>query len=101
MQLFCVLIKENHFDREKKIQPWGVAIRITSYNVCYTKLLRGMAQALGGNALGGLASLGSAFGALGLNADMIQQFIPVILEYVKGSGGEDVMKLLEGSYNFV
>ncbi len=59
--------------------------------------LGGMASALGGDALGTLASLGSSFGALGLNADMIQQFIPIILEYVKGSGGDDVMKLLEGA----
>ncbi|MEA1918836.1 MAG: DUF2780 domain-containing protein [Campylobacterota bacterium] len=59
--------------------------------------LGGMASALGGDSLGGLASLASGFSDLGLDAGMIQKFIPTILEYVKGSGGSDVMGLLAGA----
>lgn len=59
--------------------------------------LGGMASALGGDSLGGLAGLASSFGDLGLSADMIQKFIPSILEYVNGSGGADVMSLLQGA----
>jgi len=59
--------------------------------------LGGMASALGGDSLAGLAGLASSFGDLGLSADMIQKFIPSILEYVKGSGGSDVMNLLAGA----
>ncbi len=57
--------------------------------------LGGMAAGLGNAA--GLASLASQFGALGLDSGMISKFVPIILEYVKGSGGESVMKLLEGA----
>jgi hypothetical protein len=59
--------------------------------------LGGMASALGGNSLGGIASLASSFSGLGLDGGMVQQFIPVILEYVKGSGGDGVMSLLQGA----
>jgi hypothetical protein len=59
--------------------------------------LGNMASTLGGDSLGGLASLASSFSDLGLSAEIIQQFIPTILEYVKGSGGEDVMSLLKGA----
>jgi hypothetical protein len=57
----------------------------------------GMASALGGDSVAGLASLASSFSDLGLSADMIQKFIPTILEYVKGTGGSDVMGLLAGA----
>ncbi len=59
--------------------------------------LGGMASALGGDSLAGLAGLASTFSGLGLDAGMVQQFIPVILEYVNGSGGSDVMGLLAGA----
>ncbi|MEA3521829.1 MAG: DUF2780 domain-containing protein [Campylobacterota bacterium] len=56
-----------------------------------------MASALGGDSVAGIASLASSFSDLGLGTDMIQKFIPVILQYVQGSGGDGVMKLLEGA----
>ncbi len=59
--------------------------------------LGGMASAMGGNSLGGIASLASSFTGLGLDGGMVQKFIPVILEYVKGSGGNGVMSLLQGA----
>lgn len=54
--------------------------------------------ALGGDSLGGMAALASQFSSLGLNADMIQKFTPIILDYVKGTGGSDVMGLLAGLF---
>lgn len=59
--------------------------------------LGGMASALGGDSIGGIASLASSFSALDMDAGMIQKFIPVILDYVKGSGGDSVMNLLSGA----
>jgi hypothetical protein len=59
--------------------------------------LGAMASALGGDSLGGLASLASSFSGLGLDSGMVQKFIPVILDYVKGSGGDGVMSLLQGA----
>ena len=52
---------------------------------------------LGGDKAGGLADLASlagGFSKLKLDSGMIAQFIPVILEFVKGKGGQEVMALL-------
>ncbi len=56
------------------------------------------ASALGGGSLGGMAAVASQFSSLGLSADMVQKFTPVILNYVKGTGGSDVMGLLSGLF---
>ncbi len=61
-------------------------------------VLGGAASALGGDSLGGMAALTSQFSSLGLNADMVQKFTPIILDYVKGTGGSDVMSLLSGLF---
>ncbi len=60
--------------------------------------LGGVAGALGGGSLGGMAAVASQFSSLGLKADMVKQFTPIILDYVKGTGGSDVMKLLGGIF---
>jgi len=54
---------------------------------------------LGGSAgkLGALASLAGGFDKLGLDADMISKFIPVILQYARSEGGEGVAKMLAGA----
>lgn len=54
-----------------------------------------MLSNIGGSA-GGLASLVGSFDQLGLSADMIQQFAPVLLDYVEIGGGVDTMNLLKG-----
>jgi Protein of unknown function VcgC/VcgE (DUF2780) len=48
----------------------------------------------GGKSLEGLAGLASSFSQLGLSPDMVNQFVPIILNYVKSSGGETVSNLL-------
>lgn len=47
--------------------------------------------------LSGAAGLTSSFEKLGLSSSMVEAFIPIILNYVKGSGGEQVMSLLKGA----
>ena len=63
----------------------------------------GMASALGGLAsamgapasVGNLANLAGGFSKLGLNAGMVNQFVPIILSYIQGKGGIGASQLLE------
>lgn len=62
----------------------------------------GMAGALGGLAsamgapggIGNIAALAGGFSKLGLNPTMVNQFVPIVLSYVKGKGGDGAMQLL-------
>jgi hypothetical protein len=62
----------------------------------------GLASAIGGLAsmmgapqeLGNIAAAISGFSELGLNADMVSQFIPIILSFVQDKGGDQVSGLL-------
>ena len=47
--------------------------------------------------LGGLSSLAEPFSKLGMNPDMVGKFVPEILSFVKSSGGDGVMKILQGA----
>jgi len=49
-----------------------------------------------GKALEGVAGLGEAFSSLGLDADMVGKFVPVILDFAQTKGGDTVMSLLKG-----
>jgi hypothetical protein len=62
--------------------------------------LGGVSSLLGGasgTSMAGLASLAGSFSQLGMNADMISKFVPVILDYVQKTGGEKVMGLLKNA----
>jgi hypothetical protein len=63
-------------------------------------LLGGVASALGGSQLGDLASLAGGFSKLGLDADMIGKFVPILVSFLESKGGEGlagiVSKVLEG-----
>jgi hypothetical protein len=50
-----------------------------------------------GGALGGLSALAGPFSKLGLSPDMIGKFVPVVLDYVKSTGGSSVMSVLKGA----
>jgi hypothetical protein len=52
---------------------------------------------MAGKALGSAAGLAGSFDKLGLNAGMVGQVVPMVLDYVKGTGGETVMKVLAGA----
>ena len=54
----------------------------------------GMPQITGLSELAAVPSLVSAFGGLGMGPEMIQQFAPIILKYVMGSGGSAAAQLL-------
>ena len=43
----------------------------------------------------GIAGLSSSFSSLGLNSNMVGQFIPIILEYAQSKGGETVSSILK------
>jgi hypothetical protein len=59
-------------------------------------LLGGLTSALGGGAekAGSLASLASGFDKLGLDAGMISKFLPIVLAFVQGKGGDAVKSIL-------
>lgn len=48
-----------------------------------------------GNSAGNLIGLASSFQQLGLSPSMVQQFVPIILQYVQGTGGGGVSNLLQ------
>jgi hypothetical protein len=56
-------------------------------------ILAGVGKLFGGG--GGLASLAGGFSKLGLDSGMIGKFVPIILQFVQGKGGDGVKVLLE------
>lgn len=61
------------------------------------QLAGGLLGALGGKnaeGLGDLAELASGFSQLKLDSHLIAKFIPIVLEFVKGQGGEQLMAIL-------
>lgn len=57
------------------------------------------ADLMGGqaNGLGSLAALAGSFQTLGMDTNMISQFLPVVLQYVQGQGGPSAMSLLQNA----
>ena len=49
------------------------------------------------NTLGSLTSLASSFKDLDLSGDMVSQFTPIMVDYVKQNGGEHLATLLQGA----
>lgn len=49
------------------------------------------------NGLGRLAALAGSFQTLGMDTNMISQFVPVVLDYVQGQGGPGAMSLLQSA----
>jgi hypothetical protein len=50
-----------------------------------------------GAPMGNLGSLAGSFEQLGMSPDMVQKFVPVVLDYVNSEGGATAMKLLQGA----
>ncbi len=57
----------------------------------------GFASSLGGKVggLGDLANLAGGFSQLGLDSGMVGKFVPLVLSYVQGQGGDTAKGLLE------
>jgi hypothetical protein len=51
---------------------------------------------VGGGKLGSLAGLADNFKKLGLDADMVGKFVPIILSFVQSKGGDAIKNLLAG-----
>ncbi|MCG7871577.1 MAG: DUF2780 domain-containing protein [Candidatus Thiodiazotropha lotti] len=57
-----------------------------------------VASMLGGDSsAGNLASLASAFGNLGMDSNMVGQFVPIVLQYLQSAGGENIMSMMKGA----
>jgi len=54
-----------------------------------------LAGSAGGD-LGKLAGLAQSFGDLGMNADMVKKFVPVVVDYVGGKSGGAASLLKKG-----
>lgn len=67
-------------------QPGGLAGQLSS-----------LAGASGG-AAGNLISLASAFQQQGMSPAMVQQFIPVVIDYVKAHGNDALVKTLSSAF---
>jgi hypothetical protein len=54
---------------------------------------------LGGStgSVGGMTGLMDSFSKLGLSPDMVNQFVPVILDFVQSEGGQQAMALLKNA----
>jgi hypothetical protein len=54
---------------------------------------------IGGKAstVAGVAGLAGSFSKLGMKADMVEAFMPIILNYVKAKGGEPLMNTLQSA----
>ena len=48
------------------------------------------------NSVAAVSSLAGSFSKLGMNADMVGKFIPIVLEYANSKGGTAVMNILKG-----
>jgi hypothetical protein len=62
--------------------------------------LAGKASSLLGGSAGsvkGMAALADSFSKLGLSPDMVNQFVPVILDFVQSEGGQQAMALLKNA----
>jgi hypothetical protein len=62
-------------------------------------MLGGASSLLGGStqSVSGVAGLAGSFSQLGMTGGMVSSFIPIILNYVKSSGGEPVMNILQSA----
>ena len=58
--------------------------------------LGGLAGAFGGKAagLGSLATLAGGFSQLGMNSEMVSQFLPIVLSFVEKQGGDEIKGIL-------
>jgi nitrate reductase assembly molybdenum cofactor insertion protein NarJ len=45
-----------------------------------------------------MAGVASQFSDLGMSADMVNQFVPVILEHAQTAASEQAMQLLQGAF---
>ncbi len=71
----------------------------TSSSSSGSSALGGLSSMVGGSSssLSSLAGLTSTFSSLGLGSDMVGKFIPIVLEYAKSKGGDQISSLLKSA----
>ena len=52
-------------------------------------------SAIGGDGAGNIAQLVGMFDKVGLDADMVTKFAPIVMQFVQEQGGEGAMGLLK------
>jgi len=57
--------------------------------------LAGKTSSLLGGSAGSMTDMAESFSKLGLSPDMVNQFVPVILDFVQSEGGQQAMTLLK------
>ena len=62
-----------------------------------TGLISGASSMLGGSSYGNLAGLASSFKDLNISPDMADQFVPVVVDYVKKNGGDMTGDILQSA----
>ena len=62
-----------------------------------TDLIGGASSMLGGSSYGNLAGLASSFKDLNISPDMVDQFVPVVVDYVKKNGGDMIGDTLQSA----
>jgi len=64
-----------------------------------TGMLGSASSLLGGSSssVSGVANLAGSFSKLGMKPEMVNEFMPIILNYVKSKGGEPLMNILQGA----
>ena len=59
--------------------------------------MAGKASSLLGGSAGSMTGLADSFSKLGLAPDMVNQFVPIIMNYVQSEGGKQAMTLLKSA----
>ena len=59
--------------------------------------LGGKTSSLLGGSAGSMAGLADSFSKLGLSPEMVNQFVPIVLDFVQSEGGQQTMTLLKNA----
>jgi hypothetical protein len=59
--------------------------------------LAGKASSLLGGSAGSMTGLADSFSKLGLSPDMVNQFVPIVMDFVQSEGGQQAMTLLKNA----
>ena len=59
--------------------------------------LAGKASSLLGGSAGSMTGLADSFSKLGLAPDMVNQFVPIVMDFVQSEGGQQAMTILKNA----
>lgn len=91
------MMTPSNFGIISKAVPGMDTLLAAAPSVATPNLMGSAASAIGGGSLGNMAALVGSFQSLGMNAGMMNQFIPVVLQYLQNQGGSNTMSLLQSA----